>query len=88
MLAIARLSIAGGWAGITAVEVDPGTAAGPAWASRSPRRPAREAVERGVDRVFLQVEEGNAGARALYERCRLPLLAPLPLPDGIAAERF
>ena len=28
-----------------------------------------EAVRRGVRRVFLQVAEDNAGARALYERC-------------------
>lgn len=29
---------------------------------------AREAVDRGIDRAFLQVEEGNLGARALYRR--------------------
>jgi N-acetylglutamate synthase len=68
VLAIARLSLAGGWAGITAVEVD------------SARRRAglglaitaaacAEAVGRGVRRVFLQVAVDNAGARALYERC-------------------
>jgi N-acetylglutamate synthase len=65
VLAIARLSIAGGWAGITAVEVHPGhrrqglggviTAAA-----------CHAAGQRGVSRVFLQVEVGNAGARALY----------------------
>jgi ribosomal protein S18 acetylase RimI-like enzyme len=30
---------------------------------------ARAAAERGVDRVFLQVEDGNSAARALYARC-------------------
>jgi RimJ/RimL family protein N-acetyltransferase len=30
---------------------------------------ARAAAERGVGRVFLQVEEGNSAARALYARC-------------------
>jgi GNAT superfamily N-acetyltransferase len=67
VLAIARLSIAEGWAGITAVEVD-----------RNHRRQGLgvaitaaaclEAEERGVSRVFLQVEVDNAPARALYKR--------------------
>ena len=67
VLAIARLSIADGWAGITAVEVD-----------RNHRRQGLgvaitaaaclAAEERGLSRVFLQVEEGNAPARALYKR--------------------
>ena len=69
VLAIARLSIAGGWAGLTAVEVDPDRRrAGLGLAITAAA--CAEAVGRGVDRVFLQVEEGNAGARALYERCR------------------
>jgi N-acetylglutamate synthase len=68
VLAIGRLSIAGGWAGITAVEV------------RSARRGAglgtaltgavcAEAAKRDTSRVFLQVETGNAAAIALYGRC-------------------
>jgi N-acetylglutamate synthase len=67
VLAIARLSIADGWAGLTAVEVHPGhrrqglgvviTAAA-----------CRVAEQRGVRRVFLQVEVDNAPARALYKR--------------------
>ncbi len=68
VLAIARLSIADGWAGLTAVEVDQnrrraglGTAITAAACA--------EAAARGVRRVFLQVEVDNAGARALYERC-------------------
>ena len=69
VLAIARLSIAGGWAGLTAVEVDQSRRrAGLGLAITAAA--CAEAVGRGVDRVFLQVEEGNAGARALYERCR------------------
>jgi len=69
VLAIARLSIAGGWAGLTAVEVDPDRRrAGLGLAITAAA--CAEAVERGVHRVFLQVEEGNAVARGLYERCR------------------
>lgn len=67
ILAIARLSLAGGWAGITAVEV-----------SQAHRRQGlgsaitaaacREAERSAVSNVFLQVEVTNAAARALYER--------------------
>jgi N-acetylglutamate synthase len=68
VLAIARLSIAGGWAGITAVEVDPAyRRAGLGLAITAAA--CAEAVGRGVRRVFLQVAVDNAGARALYERC-------------------
>lgn len=66
--AVGRVSVAAGWAGIAAVEVAAehrrgglGTAVTMAL--------ARAAAERGVDRVFLQVEEGNFAARALYARC-------------------
>jgi ribosomal protein S18 acetylase RimI-like enzyme len=67
-LAIARLSVGGGWAGITAVEV-----------AESQRRRGlgtlitravcAAAADRGVTRVFLQVETANTAAQALYERC-------------------
>ena len=68
VLAIARLSLAGGWAGITAVEVDPARRrAGLGLAITAAA--CAEAVARGVRRVFLQVAVDNAGARALYERC-------------------
>jgi N-acetylglutamate synthase len=68
VLAIARLSIAEGWAGLTAVEVDPGRRR--AGLGRAITEAAcAEAIGRGAGRVFLQVEMGNAGARALYERC-------------------
>ncbi|HXT91814.1 MAG TPA: GNAT family N-acetyltransferase [Trebonia sp.] len=66
LLAIARLSVAGGWAGITAVEVNAayrrqglGTAITAA--------ACQEAARHGVGRVFLQVEVTNTAARALYE---------------------
>jgi ribosomal protein S18 acetylase RimI-like enzyme len=66
--AVGRVSVAAGWAGIAAVEVAAehrrgglGTAVTLAL--------AQAAAERGVDRVFLQVEEGNSAARALYARC-------------------
>ena len=67
ILAIARVSFAGGWAGITAVEVSAahrrrglGTAITAA--------ACREAEQRGIGHVFLQVEVTNAPAQALYER--------------------
>ena len=67
VLAIARLSLAGGLAGLTAVEVHPdhrrrglGVAITAA---------ACEQAERGgIARVFLQVEVDNATAQALYKR--------------------
>lgn len=67
-VAIGRLSVADGWGGLTAIEVDPswrrsglGTAVTAALAA--------EASSRGAGRIFLQVEERNGGARALYHRC-------------------
>jgi N-acetylglutamate synthase len=68
VLAIGRLSVDDGWAGITAVEVNPahrrrglGTALTLAVCAEAARRAAR--------RVFLQVETDNEAALALYERC-------------------
>ena len=67
-VAVGRLSVAAGWAGITAVDVAPdhrrrglGTAI--------TRALAAEAIRQRVSRVFLQVDEGNDAAQALYERC-------------------
>ncbi|HEY1920428.1 MAG TPA: GNAT family N-acetyltransferase [Streptosporangiaceae bacterium] len=66
-VATGRLSLAGGWGGIAAVEVDPacrraglgtGVTAGL----------AAQAASRGAEWLFLQVEEENAAARALYAR--------------------
>jgi len=68
VLAVARLSIADDWAGITAVEVNPahrrrglGTTITLAVCAEAARLAARC--------VFLQVETGNAAALGLYERC-------------------
>ena len=67
-VAIGRLSLAGGWGGLTAIEV------GPAWrrsglGTAVTAALAAEASRRGAGRIFLQVEEQNAAARALYRRC-------------------
>jgi ribosomal protein S18 acetylase RimI-like enzyme len=67
VLAIARLSVAGGLAGLTAVEVHPGhrrQGLGVAITAAA----CLAARERGLARVFLQVEVDNAAARALYKR--------------------
>lgn len=67
-VAVGRVSIADGWAGLTAVDVDPRhRRAGLATAIT--RAAAAEAARHGTERLFLQVEEGNAAARALYARC-------------------
>lgn len=67
-VAVGRVSLAAGWAGITAIDVAPehrrkglGTVLTTVLAA--------EAARRGAGQVFLQVEEGNVAARALYERC-------------------
>lgn len=65
-IAIGRVAGDGGWAGLTAIEVDP--------ASRRQRigtvitaSLARHAAERGgFSRLYLQVADDNSGARALY----------------------
>lgn len=67
VLAIARLSIAGGWAGLTAVEVHPDHRRRGLGAAITAAA-CREAGRHGIRQVFLQVEEGNAGAQALYRR--------------------
>ena len=67
VLAIARLSIAAGWAGLSAVEVHPGyrrQGLGVAVTAAA----CRVAEQRGVPRAFLQTETDNAPAQALYKR--------------------
>jgi GNAT superfamily N-acetyltransferase len=67
VLAIARLSVAGGWAGLTAVEVHPDhrrQGLGVAITAAA----CQEAARRGAFRVFLQVETDNHPAQALYKR--------------------
>jgi ribosomal protein S18 acetylase RimI-like enzyme len=68
VLAIARLSIADGWGGITAVEVNPARRRAGLGAALT-RAVCAEAARRDASRVFLQVETSNAAAIALYERC-------------------
>jgi N-acetylglutamate synthase len=68
VIAIGRLSIADGWAGITAVEVSPGHRRAGLGKTLTASMCA-EAASRGASRVFLQVEVENTAARALYERC-------------------
>jgi N-acetylglutamate synthase len=67
-VATGRLSLAGGWGGITAIDVDP------AWrraglGTAVTAGLAAQATAHGADRLFLQVEEENAAARTLYARC-------------------
>ena len=71
-VAVGRISVAGApgeqWGAITAVEVDP------AWQRRGLAAAltsalAAAAARRGARHVLLQVETGNAPARALYFRC-------------------
>lgn len=68
VLAIGRLSIADGWAGITAVEVTQARR-GAGLGMALTRAICAEAAVRGARRVFLQVETDNIPARTLYERC-------------------
>jgi GNAT superfamily N-acetyltransferase len=65
--AIARLSFAEGWAGITAVEVTPGRRQ--SGLGRALTREAfAQAAAHGLGQVFLQVEADNTAARRLYEQ--------------------
>ena len=66
--AVGRVSVAAGWGGLTAIDVAPqrrrtglGTVVTTALVA--------EAARRGAQQVFLQVEEDNTAARALYARC-------------------
>ena len=65
VLAIARLSVAGGWAGITAVEVHPDCRRQGLGAAITAAA-CRAAALRGAGDVFLQVEVDNTPAQALY----------------------
>lgn len=67
-VAVGRVSLAGGWAGISAVEVDAAHRRRGLGAAITAAC-CDEAFARGVGRVFLQVETENEAARALYERC-------------------
>ncbi|WP_405753752.1 GNAT family N-acetyltransferase [Streptomyces sp. NBC_01020] len=64
--AIGRCVIDGRWAGFMAVEVDP-AARRQGLASAVMTALARRALDEGASAAWLQVEEDNAGARALYD---------------------
>jgi ribosomal protein S18 acetylase RimI-like enzyme len=67
VVAIGRVAVADGWGGLTAVEVHPGhRRTGLATAITAAL--AGAAADRGAARLYLQVEEHNAAARALYAR--------------------
>jgi ribosomal protein S18 acetylase RimI-like enzyme len=90
VVAIARLSLAGGWAGITAVEVTPEyRRAG--LGSALTRELLASAAAHAVSKVFLQVEVDNEAARRLYERAGFHYshryhyrVAPLPASEATA----
>lgn len=67
--AIGRISVGGGWAGLTAIEVAPAHRR-QGLASAVIGTLVRAARARhGIDRVYVQVQEDNAPAIALYRRC-------------------
>jgi ribosomal protein S18 acetylase RimI-like enzyme len=67
-VAVGRVSVAGRWGAITAVEVDAACRRRGLGAAITSAL-AGAAARRGADHVLLQVEMGNAAARALYTRC-------------------
>ena len=67
-VAVGRVSVAGHWAALTAVEVDQGSRRQGLGLAITAAL-AAAAADRGASRVLLQVETGNAPARALYVRC-------------------
>ena len=66
-VAIGRLAVAGGWAGLAAVWTDP-SFRGRGLATRVTTELVRAARTDGIRLVHLQVEADNGPARALYER--------------------
>jgi GNAT superfamily N-acetyltransferase len=71
-VAVGVMSFGHGWAGVHGMR----TAAnrrGEGLAGRVLAGLAEAALARGIDRVFLQVEEPNASARALYDRAGLQI---------------
>jgi ribosomal protein S18 acetylase RimI-like enzyme len=67
-IATGRLSLAGGWGGITAIEVDP-SARRAGLGTAVTAGLAAHAAARGTEQLFLQVEVENTAARTLYARC-------------------
>jgi ribosomal protein S18 acetylase RimI-like enzyme len=66
-VSIGRVAMADGWAGLTAIRVDPPHRR-QGLAHVMTAALAKTAACRGADGLYLQVETGNAAARALYER--------------------
>jgi len=66
-VAIGRIAVAAGWAGLTAIEVDPRYRRR-GLATALTARLATLAVARGAAGLFLQVEDGNDAAHRLYQR--------------------
>ncbi len=66
-LAIGRVAVARGWAGLTAIEVAPGHRRRGLAQALTATLAARAAAQ-GAHWLYLQVEDGNAAARALYHR--------------------
>jgi ribosomal protein S18 acetylase RimI-like enzyme len=67
VIAIGRVAAAAGWAGLTAIEVDPACRRRGLGRVITAALTAR-AAEHGVSHVYLQVVDDNHGARALYRR--------------------
>lgn len=66
-LAIGRVAVSDGWAGITAIEVDPACRR-QGLATAVTAALAAVAAARGAGHLYLQVEDDNTGAQALYQR--------------------
>ena len=66
-IAIGRVAVAAGWAGITAIEVAPGHRRRGLARAITAALAARAAAH-GARHLYLQVEDGNEAARALYQR--------------------
>nr|WP_301334698.1 GNAT family N-acetyltransferase [Variovorax dokdonensis] len=71
-VAVGALSVAPQWAGVHGLRTEQALR-GQGLAGRILRAMAFEAVRSGVPRIFLQVEEGNAPALALYRRAGFDL---------------
>jgi N-acetylglutamate synthase len=67
-VAIGRLALARGWGGLTAIEVHPDHRRR-GLGTRVTAALTAAAAERGATRMYLQVEERNDAAIALYARC-------------------
>jgi N-acetylglutamate synthase len=66
-VAIGRVAVAAGWAGLTAVAVDPGARRRGLGGAITVAL-AKAAAEHGAQGIYLQVENDNAAARSLYQR--------------------